>query len=45
MQLLEGEPARVARDWIADVKAHLETRQVAQLTLGHAAAISVRSVY
>jgi len=43
--LLRGEPARVASSWISDMRAHLETKQVASMLLAHAAAMSVRSVY
>uniref|UniRef100_A0A914VVZ9 MICOS complex subunit MIC60 n=1 Tax=Plectus sambesii TaxID=2011161 RepID=A0A914VVZ9_9BILA len=45
LQLLEGEPARVARSWVHDARVHLETRQAAELLLAHAAAISMRTVY
>jgi hypothetical protein len=45
LQLLHGEPARVARDWVRDARVHLETRQAAELLLAHAAATSMRTVY
>uniref|UniRef100_A0A1I7ZU12 MICOS complex subunit MIC60 n=1 Tax=Steinernema glaseri TaxID=37863 RepID=A0A1I7ZU12_9BILA len=45
MQLLNGEPGRIAKDWIKDVRTHLETRVVAELLLAHAAVTSIRSTY
>ncbi|KAK0396321.1 hypothetical protein QR680_001670 [Steinernema hermaphroditum] len=45
MQLLTGEPGRIAKDWIHDVRTHLETRVVAELLLAHAAVTSIRSTY
>jgi mitofilin len=44
-QLLRGEPARIAKDWIKDTQTHLEARFLADLLLMHSAAISVRSIY
>lgn len=45
MQLLQGEAGRLARDWIADVRAHLETRFIAELLVAHAAVSSIRAIY
>lgn len=40
---LKGEPRRVARDWIKDVRNHLETRQAADILLGQAASINIQA--
>uniref|UniRef100_A0AC34GXD7 MICOS complex subunit MIC60 n=1 Tax=Panagrolaimus sp. ES5 TaxID=591445 RepID=A0AC34GXD7_9BILA len=45
MQLLHGEPARIARDWICDTKEHLASRFLAELLVSHAAVTSIRSTY
>lgn len=45
MQLLHGEPSRIARDWIRDTKEHLATRFLAELLVAHAAVTSIRSTY
>lgn len=45
VQLLSGEAGRLARDWIADARIHLETRLVAELLVAHAAVSSIRAVY
>ncbi|KAH7693317.1 CBN-IMMT-1 protein, partial [Aphelenchoides avenae] len=45
VHLLRGEPARVARDWIADTRTYLETRWLADLLVAHAAVTSIRSIY
>ncbi|KAI6188268.1 MICOS complex subunit MIC60 [Aphelenchoides besseyi] len=44
-QLLKGEPARIAQDWIKDTRAHLEARFLAHLLLAHSVASSIRSIY
>ncbi|CAJ0570260.1 unnamed protein product, partial [Mesorhabditis spiculigera] len=45
VQLLQGEPRLLARDWIMDTRAHLETRLLAELLVAHAAVQSIRSTY
>lgn len=45
MQLLNGEPARIARDWIRDTREHLASRFLAELLVAHAAVTSIRSTY
>ncbi|TKR77347.1 hypothetical protein L596_018342 [Steinernema carpocapsae] len=45
MQLLNGEPSRISKDWVADVRTHLETRFIAELLVAHAAVTSIRSTY
>lgn len=45
VQLLKGEPHRLARDWIIDTRNHLQARLVASLLVTHAAAVNIRSVY
>lgn len=45
MQLLHGEPSRIARDWIRDTKEHLTSRFLAELLVAHAAVTSIRSTY
>ncbi|KAI6240190.1 Mitochondrial inner membrane protein Mitofilin domain containing protein [Aphelenchoides fujianensis] len=44
-QLLQGEPARIAKDWIKDTRSHLEARFLAHLLLAHSVATSIRSIY
>ncbi|CAJ0609295.1 unnamed protein product [Cylicocyclus nassatus] len=44
-QLLRGEAALSVRDWLADARAYLETRLLAQLLVAHAAVSSIRSTY
>uniref|UniRef100_A0A0N5AXM9 MICOS complex subunit MIC60 n=1 Tax=Syphacia muris TaxID=451379 RepID=A0A0N5AXM9_9BILA len=44
-QLLKGESARIARDWIHDTRAHLEARFLVELLLAHAAVLNVRTTY
>lgn len=44
-QLLQGQPSRLARDWVVDARTHLETRFLAQLLVAHATATSIRSIY
>ncbi|XP_014666371.1 PREDICTED: MICOS complex subunit Mic60-like [Priapulus caudatus] len=41
MNLLRGEPRRVAEDWMREARLTLETRQVAQLLQAHAASAGV----
>ena len=38
MGLLKGEPRRVAGDWVAEARLHLEARQAATALIAHAAA-------
>ncbi|EFO89905.1 hypothetical protein CRE_07355 [Caenorhabditis remanei] len=45
VQLLKGQPAHLARDWIVDTRAYLESRLLAQLLVAHAAVSSIRSTY
>lgn len=45
LQLLRGEPAQLATDWVVDTRAHLEARLLAQLLVAHAAVSSIRSTY
>ncbi|PAV76700.1 hypothetical protein WR25_22219 isoform A [Diploscapter pachys] len=44
-QLLRGQPAQLARDWVVDTRTHLEARLLAQLLVVHAAATSIRTTY
>ena len=41
MNLLRGEPQNVARDWLKELRLHLETVQAAQAILTHAAAQAI----
>jgi mitofilin len=41
---LKGEPRKVAKGWIQDVRLHLETRQAANILKAQAAATSVRTL-
>ncbi|NAW23656.1 hypothetical protein FGF82_24380, partial [Salmonella sp. gx-f9] len=36
VQLLKGQPAHLARDWIVDTRSYLESRLLAQLLVAHA---------
>ncbi|EGT30441.1 CBN-IMMT-1 protein [Caenorhabditis brenneri] len=45
VQLLKGQPAHLARDWVVDTRAYLESRLLAQLLVAHAAVSSIRSTY
>lgn len=45
LQLLQGQPRLLARDWIVDTRAHLETKLLAELLVAHAAVQSIRSTY
>lgn len=45
MMLLDGEPARVAEDWIKDARTFLEAKQAASALQAHAAAVSIRTIY
>ncbi|CCD63791.1 MICOS complex subunit MIC60-1 [Caenorhabditis elegans] len=45
VQLLKGQPAHLARDWIVDTRSYLESRLLAQLLVAHAAVSSIRSTY
>ncbi|KAI6176852.1 Mitochondrial inner membrane protein [Aphelenchoides bicaudatus] len=44
-QLLRGEPANIASDWIKDARSHLEARFLADLLLTHSAASGIRTIY
>jgi len=41
MGLLDGEPRRVASDWISEARLHLEAKQASQALLAHAAAVGL----
>jgi len=41
MGLLQGEPRRVASDWLAEARLHLEARQASQALLAHAASVGL----
>ncbi|RWS07287.1 Mitochondrial inner membrane protein-like protein [Dinothrombium tinctorium] len=41
---LSGEPRRVAKDWISNMRAHLELRQVADVLQAQAASLTIRAV-
>lgn len=43
--LLNGMPARLAKDWIRDTCTFLETRFLADLLLAHSTVTSIRSIY
>lgn len=45
LQLLRGEPGRLARDWIKDTQEYLATKFLAELLVSHAAVTSIRSTY
>uniref|UniRef100_A0A1I7V879 MICOS complex subunit MIC60 n=1 Tax=Loa loa TaxID=7209 RepID=A0A1I7V879_LOALO len=45
LQLLTGPARFIARDWINDVRTHLEARFVAELLVAHAAVNNYSSVY
>ncbi|PIC16386.1 hypothetical protein B9Z55_023010 [Caenorhabditis nigoni] len=45
VQLLKGQPAHLAHDWVLDTRAYLESRLLAQLLVAHAAVSSIRSTY
>jgi mitofilin len=45
LQLLRGQPAQLAQDWVRDARAHLESRLLAELLVAHAAVTSIRSTY
>lgn len=45
IQLLHGQPARLARDWIIDARTYLETQFLVQLLIAHATVASIRSIY
>ncbi|CAI2356678.1 unnamed protein product [Caenorhabditis sp. 36 PRJEB53466] len=45
VQLLKGQPAHLAHDWVVDTRAYLESRLLAQLLVAHAAVSSIRSTY
>ena len=45
LQLLRGEPGRLARDWIRDTQEHLAARYLGELLVAHAAVTSIRSIY
>ncbi|CAI5456016.1 unnamed protein product [Caenorhabditis angaria] len=45
IQLLKGQPANLARDWVVDVRASLESQLLVELLVAHAAVTSIRSTY
>ncbi|VDM41309.1 unnamed protein product [Toxocara canis] len=45
VQLLKGEPQRLARDWVIDTRSHLQARLIASLLVTHASATNIRSIY
>lgn len=45
MNLLEGEPRNVARNWIEELRILLETRQTADALIAHAAATSIQAYH
>ncbi|GMR60746.1 hypothetical protein PMAYCL1PPCAC_30941, partial [Pristionchus mayeri] len=45
VNLLKGEPAQLAQDWVRDTFAHLETKFLAEILVAHAAVQSIRSTY
>ena len=42
MHLLQGEPRRVAADWITEARLHLEAKQASQALIAHAAAVGLQ---
>lgn len=45
MQLLGGEAARVAHDWIKDTRMHLETKMIAEALVAHSTINGIRTTY
>ena len=43
MNLLRGEPRRVAQDWLCDARSYLETMQAVQLVSEYMAALNITS--
>ncbi|RWS30713.1 MICOS complex subunit MIC60-like protein [Leptotrombidium deliense] len=41
---LQGKPRQVAKDWINDLRVHLELKQVADVLQAHAASTTIRAV-
>jgi MICOS complex subunit MIC60 len=41
---LQGEPRKVAQDWLKEARLHLETQQIAKLLLAHASAVGLSNV-
>lgn len=44
MNLLKGEPKKVAKDWLKDLRIHLESMQAAEAILTYAAVQAIQSV-
>jgi len=42
MRLLQGEPRRVAADWISEARLHLEAKQASEALIAHAANVSLQ---
>jgi len=42
MRLLQGEPRRVATDWISEARLHLEAKQASEALIAHAANVSLQ---
>ncbi|VDM49137.1 unnamed protein product [Toxocara canis] len=45
LQLLRGEAARVAHDWISDTRKHLETRMIVEALVAHSTITGIRTTY
>uniref|UniRef100_A0A915DMX5 MICOS complex subunit MIC60 n=1 Tax=Ditylenchus dipsaci TaxID=166011 RepID=A0A915DMX5_9BILA len=45
VNMLDGQPGRLAKDWVTDALSYLETRYLAQLLVDHATVTSIRSIY
>jgi len=43
MTLLQGEPRKAAREWVREARLLLETRQVADALMAHAAAYGLEA--
>ena len=41
---LQGEPRKVAADWLKEARLHLETQQIAKLLLAHASSVGLSNV-
>jgi len=41
MRLLNGEPRRVASDWISEARLHIEAKQASQALIAHAASVGL----
>uniref|UniRef100_A0A915I7H9 MICOS complex subunit MIC60 n=1 Tax=Romanomermis culicivorax TaxID=13658 RepID=A0A915I7H9_ROMCU len=45
MSLLKGESAKIASDWLKDLRNYAELKQMADVLVAHASAQSIRSLY